>query len=116
MELANILSERLETQERGIRKLKTEKNFRGAMPPDPLGACVLGARLGNRSVFILDPRLFLTYFVVRRGRFLSWKKNDNVYFNQERKMEQRGIFFCVCPRENDLAHSLLVCRDRVIFN
>ena len=44
------------------------------MPPDPLEACALGAPLGNRSVFILDPRLFLTYFVVRRGRFLSWKK------------------------------------------
>jgi len=36
-------------------------------------ACAFGARLGNQSVFILDPRLFLTYFVVRRGRFLSWK-------------------------------------------
>ena len=91
MEPANILSERLETQERGIRELKFEKNSGGGCPRTPLGAWALGARLGNRSVFILDLSLFLTYFVVRRGRFLSGKKNDNVYFNQERKMEQRGI-------------------------
>ena len=91
MEPANILSERLETQERGIRELKFEKISGGGCPRTPLGALALGARLGNRSVFILDLSLFLTYFVVRRGRFLSGKKNDNVYFNQERKMEQRGI-------------------------
>ena len=90
MEPANILSERLETQERGIRELRFEKISGGGCPRTPLGAWALGARLGNRSVFILDLSLFLTYFVVRRGRFLSWKKND-VYFNQERKMEQRGI-------------------------
>ena len=93
MELANILSERLETQERGIRKLKTEKNFRGAMPPDPLGACVLGARLGNWSVFILDPRLFLTYFVVRRGRFLSWKKMIMFISTKRGKWNREEFFF-----------------------
>ena len=57
MEPANILSERLETQERGIRELKFEKISGGGCPRTPLGAWALGARLGNRSVFILDPRL-----------------------------------------------------------
>ena len=52
MELANSLS----GKERG---LKTSKNCHGSMPPDPLilEACAFGDRLGNRSVFILDPRL-----------------------------------------------------------
>ena len=26
-------------------------------PPPPLESCAFGARLGNRSVFVLDPRL-----------------------------------------------------------
>ena len=36
------------------------------MPPDPpppppaLESCAFGARLGNRSVFVLDPRLWST--------------------------------------------------------
>ena len=40
------------------RGLKTSKNCHGSMPPDPLilEACAFGDRLGNRSVFILDPR------------------------------------------------------------
>ena len=32
------------------------------MPPDPLEAFASGSRLGNRSVFILDPRLSIVLF------------------------------------------------------
>ena len=91
MEPANILSERLETQERGIRELKFEKISGGGCPRTPLGAWALGARLGNRSVFILDLSLLLTYFVVRRGRFLSGKKM--MFISTKRGKWNREEFF-----------------------
>ena len=62
MELANILNE-LETQERGLWGVKIYKTFprhhAPGSPPHPpeKKACALGARLENRSVYILDPRL-----------------------------------------------------------
>ena len=48
------------TQERGLQGIKMQKIPRGSMPPDPLEACALGAHLGNRSVFILDPLDFVS--------------------------------------------------------
>lgn len=40
-----------------IRELKSKRFPGGACPRTPLEACAFGVRLGNRSVFILDPRL-----------------------------------------------------------
>ena len=40
-----------------LSELKSTTFPLGSMPRIPLEACALGARLGNRSVFILDPRL-----------------------------------------------------------
>ena len=54
MEPANNLSERLETQERGIRELKFEKNFRGRMPPDPTRS--LDPRRSFRKSVSIYPR------------------------------------------------------------
>ena len=42
-----------QTQERGLQGVK----FQGNIFRTPLDACTFGARSGNRSVFILDPRL-----------------------------------------------------------
>ena len=39
-----------------FKELKS-KNVLGEHAPGPLEACPFGARLGNRSVFVLDPRL-----------------------------------------------------------
>ena len=39
------------------QKLKSKNFSRGSMPCIPLEACIFGAHLGNRSVFILDLRL-----------------------------------------------------------
>ena len=44
-------------QERGLKGVKNPKIPLGSLPLDPPEACVFGARLGNQSVFILDPRL-----------------------------------------------------------
>ena len=44
-----------ETQERGLWEVTSEQFPMGACPRTPLEACVFGALLGNRSVFILDP-------------------------------------------------------------
>ena len=44
-------------QERGLKGVKNPKIPLGSLPLDPLEACVFSARLGNQSVFILDPRL-----------------------------------------------------------
>ena len=66
MELANILSERLGNQGKGtllFRVSKSKKIPRG-LPPDPPEACAFGARLGNQSVFIPDPRLETVYLKV----------------------------------------------------
>ena len=38
-------------------KLKSKKTFHWDMPPDPAKAWAFGARSGNWSVLILDPRL-----------------------------------------------------------
>ena len=40
-----------------LKELKIQKLPWGSLPLDPLEACAFGARLGNQSVFILDPRL-----------------------------------------------------------
>ena len=41
------------------------------MPPDPLEACARGARLGNRLVFILDPRLKLYNVTNKNQSYLA---------------------------------------------
>ena len=41
-----------------FKEWKSKKFPGGARLRTPLEACAFGARLGNRSVFILDPRLF----------------------------------------------------------
>ena len=58
MELASSLSEWLRNPPKEeFRGLKSKK-FQGEhVPGPPLEACAFGARLGNRSVFNLDPRL-----------------------------------------------------------
>ena len=51
-----------ETQERGLQRvIKIHKNIGGASlrSPGPPETGALGARLGNRSIFILDPRLHM---------------------------------------------------------
>ena len=55
-----------ETQEKGLYFLGCQnlKNFQGDLGPRPPEACAFGARLGNRSVFILDPRLETVYLKV----------------------------------------------------
>ena len=66
------------TQERGLKGLNT-KTFLGKPAPQiPLdSACAFGRRLGNRSVFIPDPRLSLVVWTtcrvsekVAHGRFI----------------------------------------------
>ena len=48
-----------ETQGGGLEELKSKKVL-GKYAPDPvLEACAFGALSGNRSVFILDPRLVI---------------------------------------------------------
>ena len=47
---------------------------RGVCPRTPLEACSFGARLGNRSVFFLDPRLVLDLYL--RGLQLSVMKGS----------------------------------------
>ena len=51
-------------QERGLKGVKIQKLPWGSLPLDPLEACAFGARLGNQSVFILDPRLCIMQFSV----------------------------------------------------
>ena len=54
-----------ETQERELWKVKIEKNFPlGHAPGPPSKACAFAARLGNRSVLILDPRLLHVFVLV----------------------------------------------------
>ena len=55
-----------ETQEKGLYFLGCQnlKHFQGEPAPDPPEACASGVRLGNRSVFILDPRLETAYLKV----------------------------------------------------
>ena len=49
----------LGTQKKGLWGVKIPKKLpRGARPRAPLEACASGARLGNLSVFILDPHCF----------------------------------------------------------
>ena len=46
------------TQERGLKELNTKTFLGEPAPQTPLdSACAFGPRLGNRSVFIPDPRL-----------------------------------------------------------
>ena len=46
------------TQERGLEELNTKTFLGKPAPQTPLdSACAFGPRLGNRSVFIPDPRL-----------------------------------------------------------
>ena len=74
MKLANILPKDSETQERGLQVVLTKKckTFPvGACPPTPLEACALGARLGNRSVFILDPRQKLYNVINKNQSYLA---------------------------------------------
>ena len=46
-------------------KLKSKKISHWDMPPNPAKAWAFGARLGNRSVLILDPR-FRSCFIIRK--------------------------------------------------
>ena len=48
-----------ETHRKGnFKELKSKKFLEGACPRTPLEAYPFDARLGNSSVFILDPRLY----------------------------------------------------------
>ena len=58
-----------ETQERGLEGVKIQKISWGSMPPDPPRS--FSACLGNRSVFILDPRLFSSIIRLRSVRAQS---------------------------------------------
>ena len=49
-------------REGDFREQKSKKIHWGACPRIPLEACAFGTRLGNRSVFILDPRLSIVLF------------------------------------------------------
>ena len=46
-----------------LKELKIQKLPWGSLALDPLEACAFGARLGNQSVFILDPRLLLLLLI-----------------------------------------------------
>jgi len=46
-----------ETKERGLLGVKIQKFPGGVYLQTSLEACTFGARFGNQSVFILDPRL-----------------------------------------------------------
>ena len=65
-----------ETQERGLKGEKS-KQFPGEARPTPLEDCAFGASLGNRSVFILVPRLKLntsmTCFMIRGAHIVEIK-------------------------------------------
>ena len=52
-------------QERGLKGVKIQKLPWGSLPLDLLEACAFGARLGNQSVFILDPRLQLLIIIAQ---------------------------------------------------
>ena len=53
-----------ETQERGLWEVKIENIFPLGQAPGPPKACAFGARLGNRSVLILDPHLLRVFVLV----------------------------------------------------
>ena len=77
-----ILSEWLRNPGKGILRCQNPKNQEplwllkklpeGARPRNRLEACAFGARLGNRSVFILDPRLGIFNQVIRYYRKLTF--------------------------------------------
>ena len=58
-----------EIQKGDFRELKSKTFLGGACPPQiPIEACAFGARLGNPSVCILDPRLeVLLKFCMKSG-------------------------------------------------
>ena len=56
MALANVWMTQ-KPRKGNFRELKSKKLHGGACPRTPLEPCAFGARLGNRSPFILDPRL-----------------------------------------------------------
>ena len=61
------------TQERGLKELNTKTFLGKPAPQTPLdSACAFGPRLGNRSVFIPDPRLRLTLSVIGLVPFLRF--------------------------------------------
>ena len=116
--LANILSEWLKKEEKpkkgNFRELKSEKCTGEACPQTPLWACAVGARLGNPSVFILDPCLELAQVlhdlrdgaiwclavIFRKSGTVGWKRQeacrisvltdrqhaDNISFPNEREL------------------------------
>ena len=59
-----ILSEWLRNPKWDFGMLKSKKISHWDIPPDPPKACAFGARLGNRSVLILDPRLLRVFVLV----------------------------------------------------
>ena len=52
-----------------FRKLKSKKFHCGASPGPLLEACALDARLQNRSVFILDPRMSIPHLLFTENRY-----------------------------------------------
>ena len=57
-DLFNFQCEWLKKPRKGdLSELKSTTFPLGSLPRIPIEACALGTRLGNRSVFILDPRL-----------------------------------------------------------
>ena len=54
-----------------FRKLKSKKFHCGASPGPLLEACALDARLQNRSVFILDPRMSIPHLLFTENGYRS---------------------------------------------
>ena len=69
------------TQERGLKELNTKTFLGKPAPQTPLdSACAFGPRLGNRSVFIPDPRLINPNRILRlffkKVAIFHWKSTN----------------------------------------
>ena len=63
--------------------MKIQKISWGSPSLDPLEACAFAARLGNRSVFILDPRLARYVIESMHGMWVAEKSNQDHAIEQK---------------------------------
>ena len=94
-----ILSEWLGNPGKGILRSRSKKLPEGARPRNRLEACAFGARLGNRSVFILGPRLVVCNFLsvnrVLPAR-LIWFARWILFVLQVYKSNDYNVHFLYC--------------------
>ena len=74
-----------------FRELKS-KTFPGKCPRIPLEACSFAARLGNRSVFLLDPRLAIYSLVKINLHFFLLSQNFQPSFEWRHRQGKAAAF------------------------